>query len=132
MRIVLVGLPGERARVRAQFDDDLHFEIAAEFETLDEARAAGTEAEAVILANVSTPGHSSGRDEEWIDEALTPREVEVLERLAEGLPNKTIAMRLGISDQTVKFHVASLFGKLGASTRTELVRLAVRRGLISF
>ena len=132
MRIVLVGLPGERARLRAQFDDDLHFEIAAEFEKLDEARAAVIEAEAVVLANTSASGQSSNRDEEWIEEALTPREIEVLELLAEGLPNKTIAQRLGISDQTVKFHVASLFGKLGASTRTELVRLAVRRGLITF
>ena len=62
---------------------------------------------------------------------LTPREREVLELLAEGLPNKSIARRLGISDQTVKFHVASIGGKLGASNRTETVRRAVRRGLIT-
>jgi len=49
----------------------------------------------------------------------------------EGLPNKAIGIRLKISDQTVKFHVASIIGKLGASNRTEAVRLAVRRGLIS-
>jgi DNA-binding NarL/FixJ family response regulator len=57
--------------------------------------------------------------------------MEVLELLAEGLPNKSIATRLGISDQTVKFHVASLCGKLGAANRTQAVRLAVRRGVIS-
>ena len=132
MRIVLVGLSGERARLRAQLEDDPHVEIAAEFETLGEARAAAIDADAVVLADPIGQGVPLEGDEEWIDEALTPREIEVLELLAEGLPNKTIAQRLGISDQTVKFHVASLFGKLGASTRTELVRLAVRRGLISF
>jgi two-component system, NarL family, nitrate/nitrite response regulator NarL len=55
----------------------------------------------------------------------------VLELLAEGLPNKAIAARLGISDQTVKFHVASITGKLGAANRTDAVRRAVRRGLIT-
>ena len=63
-------------------------------------------------------------------EALTPREMQVLELLAEGLPNKAIAARLGISDQTVKFHVASIAGKLGAN-RGRDVRRAVRRGLIA-
>jgi DNA-binding NarL/FixJ family response regulator len=64
-------------------------------------------------------------------EPLTPREIEVLELLAEGLPNKAIAERLHISDQTVKFHVASISGKLGAANRTDAVRRAVRRGLIT-
>jgi DNA-binding NarL/FixJ family response regulator len=62
---------------------------------------------------------------------LTPREVEVLEYLVEGLSNKTIAARLGISDQTVKFHVAAISGKLGAANRTDAVRRAIRRGLVS-
>jgi DNA-binding CsgD family transcriptional regulator len=65
------------------------------------------------------------------DEPLTPREIQVLELLAEGLPNKAIAERLGISDQTAKFHVASISGKLGAANRTDAVRRAVRRGLIT-
>ena len=63
-------------------------------------------------------------------QALTPREVEVLRMLAEGLGNKEIAARLGISDHTVKFHVTSIFTKLHASSRTEAVTLGVRRGLI--
>jgi len=65
------------------------------------------------------------------EEPLTAREVQVLELLAEGLPNKAIATRLGISDQTVKFHVSSISGKLGAANRTDAVRRAVRRGLIT-
>jgi DNA-binding NarL/FixJ family response regulator len=63
-------------------------------------------------------------------EPLTARELQVLQLVAQGLPNKGIARRLGISENTAKFHVASLCGKLGASSRTEAVTLAARRGLI--
>jgi two-component system, NarL family, nitrate/nitrite response regulator NarL len=63
-------------------------------------------------------------------EALTPRELEVLHLLAEGLPNKTIADRLHISEHTVKFHVNALLGKLGAQSRTEAVVRAMRLGLL--
>ena len=65
-------------------------------------------------------------------EALTGREREVLEMLAQGRGNKDIAARLKISEHTVKFHVASILGKLGAGTRTEAVSIALRRGLILF
>ena len=63
-------------------------------------------------------------------EPLTPRESEVLMMMAEGLANKTIAFKLGISEHTVKFHVGSIFGKLGVSSRTEAVALGIRQGLI--
>ena len=61
---------------------------------------------------------------------LTQRELETLRLLAEGLPNKTIATRLGISEHTVKYHVNSILGKLGAQSRTEAVTRATRLGLI--
>lgn len=64
-------------------------------------------------------------------EALTPREQEVLLLLAEGLPNKTIARRLHISEYTVKFHVNAILSKLNAGSRTEAVVRATRLGLIS-
>lgn len=64
------------------------------------------------------------------DQALTARETEVLSMLAEGLGNKQIAARLGISEHTVKFHLASIFTKLHAGTRTEAVMLGARRGLV--
>jgi DNA-binding NarL/FixJ family response regulator len=63
-------------------------------------------------------------------ERLTPREKDVLEGLARGVPNKAIALDLHISEHTVKFHVASIFAKLGATSRTEAVAQGVRRGLI--
>ena len=65
-----------------------------------------------------------------LTEPLTARELQVLQLVAQGLPNKGIARRLGISENTAKFHVASLCGKLGASSRTEAVTIAARRGLI--
>lgn len=65
-----------------------------------------------------------------LNQALTPREIEVLGMLAEGLGNKIIARRLGISEHTVKFHVGSIFSKLNASSRTEAVTLGARQGLI--
>lgn len=63
-------------------------------------------------------------------EALTPRESEVLQMLATGLGNKEIAAKLAISEHTVKFHVASILGKLGAATRTEAVSIGIRSGLV--
>jgi len=65
-----------------------------------------------------------------LTEELTPREIEVLRMMAEGLGNKEIAARLTISDHTVKFHISSILAKLGASTRTEAVTIGIRRGLI--
>jgi len=61
---------------------------------------------------------------------LTPREIEVLRMLAEGLGNREMAARLGISDHTVKFHISSILDKLGAGTRTEAVTMGIRMGII--
>jgi DNA-binding NarL/FixJ family response regulator len=63
-------------------------------------------------------------------QSLSPRELEVLKMLADGLGNKIIAHRLGISEHTVKFHVASIMAKLDAGSRTEAVTQGIRRGLI--
>ena len=68
--------------------------------------------------------------EDELSEEITSRETDVLRMLAEGLVNKDIAARLGISEHTVKFHISSILDKLGASTRTEAVTQGIRRGLI--
>lgn len=65
-----------------------------------------------------------------VEEVLTAREREVLQLMAQGLPNKSIAARLSISQHTVKFHVASVLSKLGAGSRTEAVTIGARRGYV--
>ena len=82
------------------------------------------EVTAVVSNSVRTPVRTE------LLEELTPREREVLQMLAGGLGNKEIAARLSISEHTAKFHVASILGKLGASTRTEAVSIGIRHGLI--
>jgi ATP/maltotriose-dependent transcriptional regulator MalT len=139
MRVALVGSPADRERVRAELNGTIR--IVGEYATLAAARAAHIEVDAVILAEGSAGAAARRSEDRWSDasvdedelvnEPLTSREIQVLELLAEGLPNKAIAARLGISDQTVKFHVASISGKLGAANRTDAVRRAVRRGLIT-
>lgn len=64
-------------------------------------------------------------------EHLTPRELEVLEALAQGLGNKSIAKQLEISQSTVKFHVAQIYAKLNVSSRVSAVNLGIRHGLIA-
>lgn len=61
---------------------------------------------------------------------LTPRELEVLTLLADGLPNREIAGKLFVTERTVKFHVGSILTKLDAANRTEAARIAARRGLV--
>ena len=124
MRVLLVGSPSDRARLRSQMNGSM--EVAGEFATLTAARASEIDADAIVLASDAESDAAP-----VFDEPLTHREIQVLELLAEGLPNKAIAGRLGISDQTVKFHVSAISGKLGAANRTDAVRRAVRRGLIT-
>lgn len=61
---------------------------------------------------------------------LTPRETDVLRMLADGLSNKEVALQLHISEHTVKYHLSSVFGKLGVSSRTEAVMAGIQRGII--
>ena len=124
MRVLLVGTASGRARLRSQLNG-ASITVVGEFGSLAAARAADVAADGMLVA----PDLDEGREE--IVEALTPREIEVLELLAEGLPNKAIAARLRISDQTVKFHIAAISSKLGAANRTDIVRRAVRGGLIT-
>jgi NarL family two-component system response regulator YdfI len=115
-----------RLGVRALLSRDAS---AAEILAAVEAAAAGMaivdprELETLLSANVATPASTETH-------TLTSRELEVLRMMAEGAANKAIAWKLGISDHTVKFHVASILGKLHAGTRTEAVTIGVRKGLI--
>ncbi len=116
-----------RAGVRGVLRDDATAEELT-------AAVAATMAGLVVLhpaAVIARPAPMAGSRRVSEGTGLTPRELEILEMMAEGMSNRRIAVRLGISGYTVKFHVASILGKLGAATRTEAVTLGVRHGLIS-
>ena len=123
MRVVLVGPASRRARARRDLPDAVT--VVGEASTLSAGRVAAAASDAYLLLIPVTD------DEEPLVEPLTPRETQVLELVADGLSNKTIAGALGVSDETVKFHLASIFGKLGASNRTDAVRLALKHGLVT-
>ena len=129
MRVVIVGPPDARAVLRRELVGG-NFDVVDEAPTLAAARDRHPAADAFLVA-----GSASARPTDAapppLAETLTKRERDVLELLAEGLSNKAIAARLQISDQTVKFHVAAICGKLGAANRTEAVRLAIRQGLLA-
>jgi two-component system, NarL family, response regulator YdfI len=114
-----------RAGVRGIFPDSMEAEqLAAALEAIVRGLV-------VIHPSEMQPARSVVADD-FVEsvEPLTTRERDVLQMLSQGLGNKEIAGRLKISEHTVKFHIASIFGKLGASTRTEAVSIALRRGLI--
>jgi DNA-binding NarL/FixJ family response regulator len=106
--------------------------------TSEEMRLAILAAEAgLVLLHPSSAqdlGHQNptgDHDSPGLVEALTAREQEVLRLVSDGLGNKEIAARLNISDHTVKFHISSILGKLGATSRTEAVSQGIRRGFIA-
>ena len=115
MQVALIGAPQARARLRSRLDGSI--EVAGEFGSIAAARASGLAVDAFLVAPArpteADDGLSSGLEDfqNPVEEPLTARESQVLKLLAEGLPNKTIAARLGISDQTAKFHVASILGQ---------------------
>jgi len=102
-------------------------ELSAAVHALDEGLLVGIPA---LLKPTFTRVVSAG-DERLADgESLTPREVEVLQYLAQGMANKQISLALRISEHTVKFHVSSIYAKLGVTNRTEAVRVGIQRGLV--
>ena len=122
MKVILVGSPAMRERLRTHMNGSAA--IVGEFASLGSAQAARLDADAFVMA-------ARNQEDAEIVEALTSREIQVLELLVEGRSNKAIGGQLGISDQTVKFHVAAIAGKLGAANRTDAVRRAIRRGIVS-
>lgn len=122
MRVVLVGPSSRRRRLRGQLPEGM--EVLAEVATMAEARDILADVDAYVVVARTT------MEDEPMIEHLTPRETQVLALVADGLSNKAIGRQLGVSDETVKFHLASIFGKLRASNRTDAVRQALRRGLV--
>jgi len=109
-----------RRRIAALLRADPDLLLVADPETAD----------LVVRGAAEVPLLASAAPELQEDAALTPRELEVLSLLAQGLGNRLIARALDISVHTAKYHVASLLAKLGARSRTEAVAQAIRRGLV--
>jgi DNA-binding CsgD family transcriptional regulator len=119
--------PRARIKVRAQ-DPQLRSQIIARLEGLGDLSIEEDDAPA------GSPGSGAGPADAAVEisggSALTPREIEVLRLLSEGLANKEIAARLSFSTHTAKFHVESILRKLGAANRAEAVMEGIRRGLL--
>jgi DNA-binding NarL/FixJ family response regulator len=103
-------------------------EISAALHALGEGLWVGSPA----LASSLLERHPASTIEEGepVGDPLTGRELEVLQLAAEGLANKQIALALNISEHTVKFHLSSLYAKLGVTSRTEAIRAGVRQGRV--
>lgn len=103
-------------------------ELSAAVHALGEGLWTGSPA---LLGNLLERGPAvMFEDGDPIVDPLTPREREVLQLAAEGLANKQIALSLEISEHTVKFHLSSLYTKLGVTSRTEAIRAGARRGWV--
>jgi len=108
---------------------------AAEDELVAAVRAVGeglwVGAPGLVQNLIRLNGRRESSSDESMVEPLTAREMEVIQLMASGLANKQIALSLGISEHTVKFHLSSLYAKLGISSRTEAVKRGIELGLIS-
>jgi NarL family two-component system response regulator YdfI len=132
--VLLLADEADRAPTLAEMDDGVRAvlpigasgdELAAAIHAAAAGLVALTASAAASLVHSMTP-----RLDATGIEALTPREAEVLRWMVDGLGNKSIAVRLGISEHTVKAHVAAILSKLDASTRTEAVAIGLRSGLV--
>jgi DNA-binding NarL/FixJ family response regulator len=136
LRVFLVGATTADLEALAA-----HAARVAGLEVVGRALASAIDSGAVVIpaavdAVLSRPRRDPGSDDPprrrrvELFEPLTPRERAVLALVADGLPNREIARALEISEHTVKFHLSSIFGKLGAASRTEAVRRGFELGLI--
>ncbi len=126
--------------LRGMFNSDLRAwgvlsADAAEDELVAAVRAVGeglwVGAPSLVGDLIRLSGRRESSSEDPLVEQLTARELEVLQLMSQGLANKQIALALDISEHTVKFHLSSLYAKLGISSRTEAVKRGIELGLIS-
>ena len=104
-------------------------ELAAAIQALGEGLWVG--APALLRGLMREPNRIELVNGDELPESLTARETEVLQLIAQGLANKQVALKLNISEHTVKFHLSSLYAKLNVSSRTEAIRIGLSLGLIS-
>jgi DNA-binding NarL/FixJ family response regulator len=130
----IIGLSGEVSELWTPASRAAGLRAALPLEaTAEELTAAvrGVQAGLFVAHPEALTRPRAARAEAAAGAPLTSRESEILELMADGATNRLIASRLGISRHTVKFHVASILGKLGAVSRTEAVAHALRAGLLA-
>lgn len=132
--VILVADENERSRLIPENPDTAWGVLpltasGVQFEAALQAIAAGLSIGAPAMVTFLKDSETPAQEDPLID-PLTDRETEVLQLLARGKANKQIAFDLAISEHTVKFHISSIYTKLGAGNRTEAVRFGVRRGLV--
>jgi DNA-binding NarL/FixJ family response regulator len=132
--VTRIAIVAESAKVRRAIADALR--ASPEFEVVEVGASVHDvkgSADVVLVARDTSDESATARParrDTIVGTVLTNREREILALLADGLGNKQIAARLGISTNTVKTHLELLFGKLGVSSRAEAVAAGVKRGLL--
>jgi len=131
--VLLVTSPGEMATTQISGDVPRGY-LLKEATATELAAAVNAVAQGLVVMDPALAALVSNRPHEQPltleGSVLSDREVEVLRLVAGGLPNKGVARELGISEHTVKFHVGTILGKLGAASRTEAVTIAVKSGIL--
>lgn len=131
MNVVVVGRDPSRRQMLIHRVEEAGWTVRADVPT--EAGLSPEDLDGVAALVVDVQDVPAVRTEIAPDlvDPLTTREVEVFEQMASGLSNRQIAIALGISEHTVKFHVSAILGKLGVSTRSAAIRHGLRQGLVT-
>ena len=133
MNVVVVARDPSRRKALIQRVEEVGWTVRADVPAEADLTREDLDGVAVLVvdAGLAIETQIPGGASPDIVEPLTSREQEVLEQMAAGLSNRQIASVLGISEHTVKFHVSSVLGKLGVSSRAAAIRRGMRQGLVT-
>jgi DNA-binding CsgD family transcriptional regulator len=131
MNVVVVARDPSRRRALIQRVEEAGWAVRADVPAEADLSPEDLDGVAVLIVDANDAQRGQPRVSPDLAEPLTSREQEVLEQMATGLSNRQIAMALGISEHTVKFHVSAILGKLGVSSRSAAIRHGMRQGLVT-
>ena len=131
MNVVVVGRDPARRQTLIHRVEEAGWTVRADVPTEAALSPEDLDGVAALLIDAQDADRMNAETSQDLVAPLTTREIEVLEQMAAGLSNRHIAAALGISEHTVKFHVSSILGKLGVSSRSAAIRHGVRQGLVT-